>query len=135
MIEVVAGLLVTADDRVLLGERLGDSPFKGMWEFPGGKIAAGETAEQALIRELREELGVGVRRSRRFMALEHRYADRHVTLEFFLVDHWSGTPAGLDGQRLRWTAIRELDAEELLPADAPVVRALQAEVLRGRGSG
>ena len=127
MIPVVAGILLD-DQRVLLSERIGDSPFAGLWEFPGGKIETGETVEDALVRELDEELGIEAQAWRAFLSLDHRYADRHVQLQFFLVTSWSGVPRGLDGQKLRWADIDALDDKTLLPADAPVVEALQAMI-------
>ena len=122
---VVAGILCRADDdHILLTERIGDSPFAGLWEFPGGKIDPPESPEQALVRELREELGIDISRWSHFLSLDHEYADRCVSLTFYLVEAWAGIPAGLDGQALRWVARDALRSEELLPADAPVVDAL-----------
>lgn len=123
-IEVAAGIL-RQDERVLLTERIGDSPFAGLWEFPGGKLDEGECAEAALRREIAEELGVDVIAASHLMQIEHHYADRRVRIDFFLVDEWCGNPSGLDGQALRWIGISELSADELLPADAPVVEALR----------
>jgi 8-oxo-dGTP diphosphatase len=123
-LHVAAGILKDAAGRVLLTERLCDGPFDGLWEFPGGKIVDGETATAALRRELYEELGIEIDASLPFMALRHEYPDRAVELEFFLVDAWRGTPTGLEGQRLRWVHIAELNTSELLPADAPVVSRL-----------
>ncbi len=124
-VNVAAGILRDVDDRVLLAERRGDPQWAGLWEFPGGKIDDGESATDALHRELNEELGIDVRRQRRFMKLEHRYADRCVSIEFYVVDAWSGRPHGREGQTLRWLAIDRLDEALLLPADAPVVEALK----------
>ena len=122
---VAAGILRDAAGRVLITERLCDGPFNGLWEFPGGKIAAGESPSDALRRELAEELGIGVTASQPFMQLHHAYPDRSVDLEFFLVTAWQGEPAGLEGQGVRWVDSSDLDANELLPADAPVVSELQ----------
>jgi 8-oxo-dGTP diphosphatase len=102
-----------------------DGPFNGLWEFPGGKIAAGESPSDALRRELAEELGIGVTASQPFMQLHHAYPDRSVDLEFFLVTAWQGEPTGLEGQQHRWVDAIDLDADELLPADASVVSELQ----------
>jgi 8-oxo-dGTP diphosphatase len=124
-IAVAAGILVDEHGHVLLTERIGDSPFAGLWEFPGGKIAAGESAVAAMRRELAEELGIRVQRSDPFMNVRHEYADRAVALEFFLVTQWQGDPVGLDGQALQWRKPQNIQVEELLPADAPVLRALQ----------
>lgn len=124
---VAAGILHDAAGRVLITERICDGPFNGLWEFPGGKIGAGETAQQALRRELVEELGIEVAASEPFMELHHEYPDRTVELEFFVVDDWYGEPAGREGQQIRWVSTSELDADELLPADAPVVAALRSQ--------
>lgn len=95
------------------------------WEFPGGKVAAGETADAALRRELREELGIGVADATHFRHVEHDYPDLRVAIDFFLVTEWSGTPSGCEGQALNWVRIDALHAANLLPADAPVVGALE----------
>ena len=123
--DVAAGILCDARGRVLIAERLGDGPFHGMWEFPGGKIAPGESAERALSRELAEELGIEVTESSSFMNLRHHYDDRIVSIEFFIVSRWNSEPVGREGQELRWVPSEFLDADELLPADSPVVEALQ----------
>jgi len=122
---VAAGILRDTAGRVLISERLCDGPFNGLWEFPGGKIGAGESAVDALHRELAEELGVTVTAAQPFIQLHHEYPDRTVDLEFFLVTGWQGKPAGLEGQGIRWLALNELQPGELLPADAPVIEALQ----------
>ena len=124
-VHVSAGILRNAGGQVLLTERIDDGPFCGLWEFPGGKIHADETARIALKRELLEEIGIEVTAVEPLMNLTHEYSDRTVELEFFDVTKWLGEPAGLEGQSLRWVDIAELRADELLPADAPIVAALQ----------
>ena len=123
-LDVAAGILASADGRVLITERTGGGPFNGMWEFPGGKIAAGETAESALIRELREEIGIEASACEPFMQLEHDYPDRSVHLQFFKVAHWKGEPSGMEGQQMRWLLPADIDVDTMLPADAPVIDAL-----------
>ncbi len=123
---VAAGILRDSSGRILIAERLCDGPFNGLWEFPGGKITEGETSAQALNRELAEELGIEVTTSRPFMELHHEYPDRTVDIEFFVVTGWKGEPAGLEGQGLRWLLPSDLNPDVLLPADVPVLEALQA---------
>lgn len=123
VIQVVAGALLRGG-RVLIAERPPGKHMAGRWEFPGGKVAQGETEQQALIRELLEETGVGVTRCRHFMRLSHAYEDRTVELSLWLVERFSGEPAGLDGQRLKWVPVQILAQEDILEADAPFVRAL-----------
>ena len=125
--KVAAGILFDSTDRVLIAERLGGGPFHGLWEFPGGKIAPGESSAEALSRELAEELGIEVTACESFMNLRHEYDDRIVTIEFFIVSQWHSDPVGREGQQLRWVARDSLDAEELLPADVPVVTALRRQ--------
>ena len=122
---VAAGILRDTAGRVLISERLCDGPFNGLWECPGGKIGAGESAADALQRELAEELGITVTAAQPFVELHHEYPDRTVDLEFFLVTEWQGEPSGLEGQGIRWVVLDELSADQLLPADASVIEALR----------
>jgi len=122
---VAAGILCDASGRILIAERLGDGPFHGLWEFPGGKISSDETPVEALARELAEELGIEVTSCASFMNLRHEYDDRVVTIEFFIVSNWNSEPVGREGQALRWVPRDQLDADELLPADVPIIEALQ----------
>ena len=122
---VAAGILCDAMGRVLITERLCDDAFNGLWEFPGGKIGTGETALEALQRELLEELGVEVTETRPFMEVRHEYPDRTVDLAFFLVTSWRGEARGLERQSIRWVATADLDDQVLLPADKPVVDSLR----------
>ena len=131
MICVVAGALFDGgasarNRRVLIAERPAGKHMAGRWEFPGGKVAAGESESDALVRELREELGVTVTACRPFMRLSHEYDDRVVELSLWVVDEYSGEAVGLDGQRLKWVAVESLGEEDVLEADAPFVSALQA---------
>ena len=123
--DVAAGILCDAEGRILIAERLGGGPFHGMWEFPGGKIGDNETAVEALSRELAEELGIEVTSCATFMNLRHEYDDRIVRIEFFIVNDWASEPVGREGQALRWVPREQLNADELLPADVPVIEALQ----------
>lgn len=122
---VVAAALYDSDGRVLIAERPAGKHMAGRWEFPGGKVDAGETEAHALARELREELGIEVTSSRPFMRLTHSYDDRDVELSMWIVERYSGAPQGLDGQRLKWVQPARLLDEDILEADSPFVEALR----------
>ena len=125
MILVVAAALYDAEGRVLIAQRPQGKHQAGRWEFPGGKVAPGESEAGALARELREELGILVTASRPFMRLQHTYPDRSVELSMWIVERFSGAPRGLDRQELRWVAPARLADQDLLEADRPFVEALQ----------
>ena len=97
----------------------------GRWEFPGGKVGAGESEEQALARELHEELGVVVRAGYPFMRLTHAYEDRKVELSMWIVETYTGEPQSLDGQALKWVVPARLPDEDILEADRPFIDALR----------
>jgi 8-oxo-dGTP diphosphatase len=131
-VKVVAGILENESGQVLVTERLGDSAFAGLWEFPGGKINDDETSESALRRELMEELGIAIHEFEFFTQVEHKYVDRSISIEFFIVSFWSSKPRGMEGQGIRWSGLDDLDPAVLLPADAPVVSALRQRADRLR---
>jgi 8-oxo-dGTP diphosphatase len=125
---VVAAALVDADGRVLVAERPPGKHLAGTWEFPGGKIDPGETPEAALIRELREELGVETDASCLAPAAfaSHDYDEFHLVLLLFVCRKWRGRPCGHDGQRLRWETPAGLFALDMPPADRPLLGVLAA---------
>lgn len=125
MILVVAAALYDGEGRVLIAQRPHGKHQAGRWEFPGGKVAPGESEASALVRELREELGIEVTASRRLMRLRHSYPDRSVELSLWIVERFTGAPRGLDGQQLRWVSPASLPHEDLLEADRPFVEALR----------
>ena len=122
---VVAAALYDRDGRILIAERPAGKHMAGRWEFPGGKVNAGESEADALSRELREELGIKVESSHPFMRLAHSYADRDVELSMWIVERFAGEPQGLDGQRLKWVQPARLSDEDILEADRPFVEALK----------
>ena len=124
-INVVAGILRNAEGCILLAERIADPAMQGLWEFPGGKISDGESAEDALCRELSEELGIVVNRFEHFTSLQHQYSDRHVAIDFYLVHAWLGMPTGCEGQRLDWRQPNDIDDDILLAADVSVLARLR----------
>jgi 8-oxo-dGTP diphosphatase len=124
VIHVVAGALIDDAGKILIAQRPPGKHLAGGWEFPGGKLDAGETPLVALHRELREELGVEVINAEWLASCQHDYSDRRVMLELWTVPDFRGTPQSLDGQALRWVPVSELEAAGLLPADKPLVAAL-----------
>jgi 8-oxo-dGTP diphosphatase len=122
---VVAAALYDRSGRVLIAQRPTGTHMAGRWEFPGGKVAVGESEREALGRELREELGVEVSAARRLMRLKHAYADREVELSLWIVERFSGAPRALDGQRLKWVTPAQLPAQNILEADRPFIEALR----------
>jgi 8-oxo-dGTP diphosphatase len=121
---VVAAALYDATGRVLIAQRPKGRHMAGRWEFPGGKVGAGESERAALERELSEELGVAVAAARPLMRLKHAYPDRDVELSLWIIERYAGTPAGLDGQALKWVRPADLSAEDILEADRPFIAAL-----------
>jgi len=122
---VVAAALLDAQGQVLIAERPPGKHMAGRWEFPGGKLAVDELPADGLRRELREELGIEVGEVQHVMTLDHSYPDRELRLVFFTAQDFTGTPRGLDGQRLRWVAVTALQDADILEADLPFIRALQ----------
>jgi 8-oxo-dGTP diphosphatase len=124
-IRVVAAALFDPLGRVLIAERPLGKALAGRWEFPGGKIDSGESEEHALARELREELGIDVVRAERMLELRHEYPERHVELSMWRIGEYRGMPEPRDGQGLKWVHLEDLEHEDLLEADRPIVQALQ----------
>jgi 8-oxo-dGTP diphosphatase len=124
-LRVVAAAIFDAQDRVLIAQRPEGKHMAGWWEFPGGKVAVGENDAQALQRELREELGVEALAHRPITTMSHEYADRIVDLVLWHASIANGEPRGLDGQQLKWVDCQSLGNERLLPADRPLIPALQ----------
>jgi 8-oxo-dGTP diphosphatase len=121
---VVAAALCGRDGRILIAQRPPGKHMAGRWEFPGGKVDPGESEAVALVRELREELGIEVTASRPVMRLTHSYSDRNVELSLWVVEGFNGAPRSLDGQGLKWVALEQLRDEDILEADRPFVEAL-----------
>lgn len=122
---VVAAVIYDDQRRVLVTQRPAGKALAGEWEFPGGKLEAGEEDAAALRRELREELGVQVTAARALFELSHEYPERHVQLSIWMVEDYAGVPAGLEGQPLRWERPAALRALPLLRADLPIVEWLE----------
>ena len=124
---VVAVALVDADGRVLLAERPAGKPMAGLWEFPGGKVRQGETPEAALIRELKEELGIDVTASclAPFTFASHGYEDFHLLMPLYVCRRWKGALRPREGQTLAWVRPERLADYPMPPADKPLVAMLR----------
>jgi 8-oxo-dGTP diphosphatase len=127
LLAVVCAALVDAEGRVLLAERPAGKPMAGLWEFPGGKIGAAETPEEALVRELEEELGIAAAAAdlEPFAFASHAYETFHVLLLLYLCRKWRGTVAPREGQRVIWVAPPQLRQHPMPDADKPLVTALE----------
>jgi 8-oxo-dGTP diphosphatase len=128
---VVAAALTDRAGRVLIAQRPTGKALAGRWEFPGGKVDAGESERGALARELREELGVEVLAARPFMRLTHAYEERDVELSLWIVERFAGEPRSLDAQALKWVLPAALAAEDILEADQPFITALRELAAEG----
>jgi 8-oxo-dGTP diphosphatase len=128
---VAVGVLVRADGAVLLADRPAGKPYAGYWEFPGGKIEEGESVEQALARELAEELGVKVHHSTPWVVMEYDYPHAYVRLYFRRIHDWSGTPLSVEGQKLRFLLPGQAPPQPLLPAALPAMRWIQLPTITG----
>lgn len=124
-VEVAVGVLCREDGAVLLGQRPAGKPYAGWWEFPGGKVEAGETVAQALARELDEELGIGVLDSLPWVVRDHVYPHATVRLHFRRIWQWRGEPRGREGQRFAWRSPDAPEVAPLLPATWPVLQWLR----------
>ncbi|EIC30219.1 MULTISPECIES: Nudix family hydrolase [Methylomicrobium] len=124
-LQVAAGVIKNADGRILIARRDESLHQGGLWEFPGGKIEAGETPEQALFRELKEELDIDTLSAAPLITIHHRYPDRDVTLRVFLVDRFSGTAKGCQEQPIRWVEPNELNRFAFPAANRPIIAAAQ----------
>ena len=127
VVQVACGVIVNAAGEVLLAQRPAGKIAEGYWEFPGGKVEAGESAEAALSRELQEEIGVTVRRAHRLIRFAHHYSNRSVMLDTWCITAFDGTPQGREQQALQWVVPSRLDQiAPLLPTVWPAIRALRA---------
>ncbi|WP_299923020.1 8-oxo-dGTP diphosphatase MutT [uncultured Pelagimonas sp.] len=124
---VSAVALIDRDGRVLLAQRPEGKSMAGLWEFPGGKVEAGETPEVALIRELQEELGIDTWASclAPLTFASHSYDDFHLLMPLFACRKWEGIPQAQEGQTLKWVHANELRDYPMPPADIPLIPILR----------
>jgi len=123
-VEVAAGVILRPDGQFLLAQRPAGKAYAGYWEFPGGKVEAGETVAQALARELHEELGLNVHTVHPWLVREYHYPHASVRLHFCRVTGWTGEPQGREGQAFAWQRPDQLTVSPMLPANGPILRSL-----------
>jgi 8-oxo-dGTP diphosphatase len=123
IVTVAACALVDPDGRVLLAQRPEGKPMAGLWEFPGGKVEAGETPEQTLIRELEEELGIVVKEAclAPLTFASHTYPEFHLLMPLYICRRWDGIVTAREGQKLSWVRANRLRDYPMPPADVPLV--------------
>jgi len=127
ILTVVAVALIDVDGRILLAQRPEGKAMAGLWEFPGGKIHAGESPEAALIRELKEEIDIDVTAAclAPFTFASHRYESFHLLMPLYVCRRWQGTMRPREGQTLAWVRPAKLGDYPMPPADKPLVAMLQ----------
>jgi 8-oxo-dGTP diphosphatase len=127
LVLVAAVALIDRDGRVLIAQRPDGKPMAGLWEFPGGKVEPDESPERALIRELREELGIDTWASclAPLSFASHAYADFHLLMPLFACRRWEGVPRAHEHAALKWAAVRDLPAYPMPAADRPLVAVLR----------
>ncbi len=123
-LHVAVGIVTDARGRVLVDQRPTGSLCSGQWEFPGGKIEAGEAPYQTLCRELHEELGIGVLNAEPLIVVPYDYDDRQVLLDVWRVLEYRGTPRGREQQPIRWVRLEQIAELDFLPANQPILNAL-----------
>jgi 8-oxo-dGTP diphosphatase len=128
LVVVAACALVDADARVLLAQRPAGRAMAGLWEFPGGKLEAGERPEQTVIRELREELGISVTEAclAPLTFASHAYADFHLLMPLYVCRRWQGAVTAKEGQELAWVRPNRMREYDMPPADVPLISHLAA---------
>ncbi|MGH8751309.1 MAG: Nudix family hydrolase [Burkholderiales bacterium] len=124
LVQVAAAVILLPDGQFLLARRPQNKPYPGYWEFPGGKIEPGETSQQALRRELLEELGIDAEEIHPWITRIYHYTHASVELHFHQVRRWSGELHGRENQQLAWQSVQNVKVAPLLPANSPVLRAL-----------
>lgn len=124
VVHVAVAAIVNDNNEILISQRAPSSHQGGLWEFPGGKLEFGESAPQALLRELDEELGIRASSYRPLIKIIHQYSDKTVLLDVWKVEEYTGQTFGKEGQNIRWQAISQLDRTEFPAANIPIIQSL-----------
>jgi len=118
--DVAVGIMMRPNGDVLMAQRPDGKPYAGYWEFPGGKVEAGEDIAAALVREFQEELGIEITQANAWCGVDYVYPHAHVRLHFYVCTEWLGEPRGLEGQALAWQGAT-IAVQPLLPATVPLL--------------
>lgn len=124
-VHVAVGVVVNRERQILVARRHENQHQGGLWEFPGGKVGAGESVQEALKRELREEVNIVVRECASLLKISHDYGDKQVLLDVWYVNVFSGEARGCEGQPVRWVSVAELDAMEFPAANCGIISAVR----------
>lgn len=124
-LDVVAAIVRNPQGQILLSQRPAHKHQGGRWEFPGGKVEDGESIQQAMSRELKEELAIDVLQMEKLIEVRHDYGEKQVFLDTWCVTEFSGKPRGVEGQELAWVSAGELTDYHFPDANQPIVEAVQ----------
>lgn len=130
-VHVAVGVVSDGGSGILVARRAANAHQGGLWEFPGGKLEPGETVQQALQRELLEELAIDVRQCESLLVIEHDYSDKSVLLDVWWIDAFDGEPHGREGQPVRWVEAAELHSLEFPEANVPIIAAIEKKLVDG----
>ncbi len=125
IVHVAVGVILNSAGQIFIAKRADHLHQGGLWEFPGGKVDAGETVQQALSRELREELAIAVTSCSALMEIRHDYGDKSVLLDVWIVDAFEGEAIGNEGQETAWVDVSELRAYEFPQANEAIIAAIE----------
>ena len=131
-IEVAVGIVFNNKQQVLVGQRVVKDQYYKKWEFPGGKLEQNESAEDALIRELKEELSIDVKNFSDLMLVDHDYPDRQVRLHVFIVDRYSNEIRAAEGQAIRWVELDRLNSLDFLQGNDVIIDRLLDQKSKGK---
>ena len=126
ILHVVVGVIINKDDQVLIAKRASHQHQGDKWEFPGGKVEKAETPQQALKRELKEELSIEIQQTKPLIEIKHQYSDKAVLLDVYVVRDWKGEAQGCEGQPLRWVERSDLKHYDFPAANAEILSTLDA---------
>lgn len=125
ILSVVVGVVLAPNQHILMAKRPAHKSLAGLWEFPGGKVEAGEKPYEALCRELNEEVGIRVQQAKPLLQFQHSYTDKVVDLDVWLVPSFEGDAFGREGQLIRWVLLQDLEHYEVPDANRAIIALLQ----------